>query len=340
MHYFADYGIFLAKFLTVAFIIVVTLAAILMLLTKVKEQQGAMRLKIKKLNAHYDEVKEMIQSAVLNKHQLKKAHKNDKKRHKAEEKAEDHKANLFVINFEGDIRASAVQSMSELITAILLTAQPDDEVLLRLESGGGLVNAYGLASSQLQRLRDAKIKLTIAIDKMAASGGYMMACVADKIIAAPFAIIGSIGVIAQLPNFHRFLEKHHIDFEQVTAGEYKRTLTLFGENTRKARQKLQEEIDDTQGLFKAFIGTHRPQVDLDKVATGEHWFAKQALELALVDELKTSDDYLLMSKDHKAIYELHYVVKKPWVKRLGLAAESLISKCLSGKWQQAGKDYL
>ena len=109
--------------------------------------------------------------------------------------------------------------------------------------------AYGLAASQMQRIRDKKLKLTVCVDKVAASGGYMMAVVADKIIAAPFAVLGSIGVLAQVPNFHRLLKKHDVDFEMLTAGKYKRTLTMFGENTDKGREKFQEDIEDTHVLF-------------------------------------------------------------------------------------------
>lgn len=340
MHYLANYGIFVAKLLTLLIVLFALLGSIIMLIQKSKEQPFGLKLKIKKLNEHYGLVKELMCETILNKKQLKQELKAQKKLQKEAEKTDEYKSRLFVINFEGDIKASAVHAMRELITAILLIAKPEDEVLLRLESGGGLVNAYGLAASQLQRLKEANINLTIAVDKIAASGGYMMACVADKILAAPFAIIGSIGVIAQLPNFHRFLEKQHIDFEQITAGEYKRTLTLFGENTEKAREKLQEEVNDTQELFKSFINAHRPQVDINKVATGEHWFAKQAIDLALIDHLQTSDDYLLLANNHKAIYELHYKVKTSLAKRFGMATESLMAKCFSGRFGQTGGDFL
>ncbi len=339
MHYLADYGIFIAKLLTLLMLGLGFVGAVVMLLSRGKEQHSASKLKIKKINEHYAHIRDSIHGVILSKAQLKKEHKADKKKKKDFDKLSEAKPRLFVIDFDGDIKASAVSALSELITAILLTAQVNDEVLVRLESGGGLVNAYGLAASQLQRLKDAKIKLTVSVDKIAASGGYMMACVADKILAAPFAIIGSIGVIAQLPNFHRFLEKQNIDFEQVTAGEYKRTLTLFGENTEKSRQKLQAEIEDTQELFKAFIQTNRPQVNIDEVATGEHWFAKRAIAFALVDELKTSADYLLAANDHSAIYELCYKTKPSLIKRLGLSIDSLINKVFMGRSQLRG-DYL
>jgi serine protease SohB len=194
-----------------------------------------------------------------------------------------------------------------------------------LESHGGMVHAYGLAASQLQRIRDRHIPLTIVIDKVAASGGYMMACVGHKILAAPFAIIGSIGVIAQLPNFNRWLKKNLIDFEQVTAGEYKRTLTLFGENTDKDREKLKQDLEEIHSHFKQFIVHNRPQVNIQEVATGEHWLGEKALQLKLVDGLMTSDDYIMSATDQFDVYSIQYHSKKPLAERLGTFVHNLAS---------------
>lgn len=191
------------------------------------------------------------------------------------------------------MKATQVEQLREEVTAILCVAKPEDEVLVRLDSPGGVVNSYGLAASQLQRIRDKNIPLTVSIDKMAASGGYLMACVANKIVAAPFAIIGSIGVVAQIPNFHRWLKKHDIDVELLTAGEYKRTLTLFGETTDKGRKKFQEDLEKIHLAFRNYIAVNRHNLDMDKIATGEHWLATDALDLKLVDQLATSDEYLI-----------------------------------------------
>ena len=223
---------------------------------------------------------------------------------------------IFVLDFKGNIKASGVSALREEITAILTVATDKDEVVALLESGGGTVHGYGLGASQLRRIRDRGIKLTAAVDKVAASGGYMMACVADRIIAAPFAIVGSIGVLAQIPNFHRLLKKLDIDFEQITAGDYKRTLTLFGENTARDREKFQAELEDTHALFKEFVRDNRAQVDLDRIATGEHWYGKRALELQLVDELMTSDDYLSNAARDADIYRIKYQRKKPVAERV------------------------
>ncbi|MFW0065456.1 MAG: protease SohB, partial [Coxiella endosymbiont of Dermacentor silvarum] len=225
------------------------------------------------------------------------------------------KKRIFVLDFNGDIHASSVEKLREEVTALLIVANKEDEVLIRLESSGGMVHSYGLAASQLQRIKEADIKLLVAIDKMAASGGYLMACVADWIIAAPFAIVGSIGVLAQLPNFHRYLQKKSIDFEQITAGEHKRTLTLFGENTEEGRAKMRQEVEEIHTLFKNFIKEHRKVVDIEQVATGKHWCASQAIHLKLVDELKTSDAYLLKARQKCDLYEIYYRVKHPLSKR-------------------------
>lgn len=319
MEFIINYGLFLAKIATIVVALLIIIAVISALGSKAKEHG---KLLITKLNKKYDEMAYFINSEILSKKAFKSAQRFEKKKSKME--SEKLKNRIFVLNFEGDIKASAVTNLREEITAVLLTAQPLDEILVRLESPGGVVNGYGLAASQLQRIKDARIKLTVAVDKVAASGGYMMACVADRIIAAPFSIIGSIGVVAQLPNFHRFLKKHSIDFEQITAGQYKRTLSLFGENTEQGRTKVREEVDDAQQLFKSFIQEHRPHIDIEKVATGEHWFGSTALDLNLIDELKTSDDFLLQAKDRFDIYEVRYKIKKPINQRLGLAFYNLL----------------
>ncbi|OGT44345.1 MAG: protease SohB [Gammaproteobacteria bacterium RIFCSPHIGHO2_12_FULL_40_19] len=328
MSFFAEYGLFLAKTTTIVIAIIAVLAVIIALKAKSKaEDKGSLH--IHKLNEKYDETAEMINNLVQSKSEKKAAKLKLKKASAKKEKNAD-KKRLFVMNFDGDIKASAVNALRETITAILLTAKSEDRVLLCLESGGGMVNAYGLASSQLQRLRDAKIYLTVAIDKVAASGGYMMACVANEIIAAPFSMIGSIGVIAQLPNVHRLLEKNNIDFEQITAGQYKRTLTVFGKNTNEGRKKLQDEVNEMHDLFKDFVKMHRENVVLDEVATGEHWFALQCIEKQLVDKLQTSDDYLLSHKDEFDIYELEFKMKQPLAKRLGIFAQNSLHQ-LFGK---------
>lgn len=232
-----------------------------------------------------------------------------------------------MLDFQGDVQASGVNALRKEIDAILALANSEkDEVLLKLESPGGVVHGYGLAASQLQRLKNTKLRLNIAVDKVAASGGYMMACVADKISSAPFAVIGSVGVVAQVPNIHRLLKKHDIDVDVMTAGEYKRTVTFVGENTAKGKQKFQQELDETHRLFKQFVAQHRPQLDIDQIATGEHWFGQQAIELHLIDEIATSDDLILASVKDKQVIEVKYQQKKKLAQRVGEQMESSLER--------------
>ncbi|MDF1760361.1 MAG: protease SohB [Coxiellaceae bacterium] len=324
MHWLAQFGYFLVCTITIVLAILGVFAGVTGIAAKAKEGKTKGQLSISKLNKKYKQTSDLLHEKVLSKADLKKLQKADKKQKKSNKKAE-LKPRLYVLNFHGDIRASDTAALTESINALLLVATDKDQVLVRLESGGGVVYAYGLAASQLQRIKQAGIKLTIAIDKVAASGGYMMACVADHIICAPFAIIGSIGVLMQLPNLHRFLKKKDIDFEQLTAGQFKRTLTVFGENTEKGREKMQHEIDETHELFKSHIQQCRPIVDLEQVATGEHWYGQQAIDFKLVDQLQTSDDFLLNSRHDFHLYEISYKMKQPLVKKLLSASESLLS---------------
>jgi serine protease SohB len=324
----SEYGLFLAKAITIVVAIIVVVGAIVAISAR-SQSKHKEHIEVKKLNQHYEHMAMALRSAILPHKMFKKVLKDQKKADKQEAKkatADAPRRKIFVLDFHGDIRASAVASLREEITAILTVAEPEDEVLLRLESAGGLVHSYGLAASQLTRIKDKPLKLTIAVDKVAASGGYMMACVADKIISAPFAIVGSIGVLAQLPNFHRLLKKNEIDFEQFTAGEYKRTVTMFGENTDKDREKFKQDIDDTHELFKDFVARHRPALNIGAVATGEHWYGARALALNLVDELRTSDDYLLSASHDADLFEVTYASKKPLITRLLHLAQSALER--------------
>ncbi|MCZ0759934.1 protease SohB [Vibrio diabolicus] len=343
MEFLLDYGLFLAKIITVV-------AAIIVLLIIAKSaggKSGAAKgeLEITNLSEQHKQSVEQLEHHLHDdafiKARDKAVKKEEKEKNKSREKEikqaskdgsldSKREPHLFVLDFNGSIDAKEVASLREEITAILAVAREGDEVLLRLESGGGMVHGYGLASSQLDRLKAAGLPLTISVDKVAASGGYMMACVADKIVSAPFAIVGSIGVIAQIPNFNKLLKKHDIEYEQLTAGEYKRTLTMFGENTDKARDKFKQELEETHVLFKDFIRERRPSLDLDKVATGEHWFGTQAKELGLVDDISTSDDIVVAACKDKTVLSVHYVQKKKLADKLagvaGKVADSVILK--------------
>lgn len=242
---------------------------------------------------------------------------------------------VYVLDFDGDLLATNVVSLREEVTAVAQVAGPDDEVVVRLESPGGAVPHYGLAAAQLARLKDRKLKLTVCIDRVAASGGYMMACVADRIVAAPFAIIGSIGVVAQIPNVRKLLEKHDVHVEEMTAGEFKRTITVFGEVTEKGRAKLKEQLEETHALFKDFVKTNRPSLDVEKVSTGEYWLARRAAELGLVDALSTSDDYLMARAKDAFVYQVRFKPAHPWRQRLGQAAADAVDRVLVGVLSRA-----
>ncbi|MBO67754.1 MAG: protease SohB [Acidiferrobacteraceae bacterium] len=329
MQFLIEYGLFLAKTVTLLGAIIIAFGFIVSMSLR-RRSSTQDQVEVRRINDKYQQMAYTLEIAMLEKNDQKKKKKSDKKQKKdaakeSKKKVSTKRKRVFVLDFHGDIRGSDVALLREEITTVLMVAKRSDEVLLRLESGGGLVHAYGLAASQLARLRESDIPLTVAVDKVAASGGYLMACVADRILAAPFAIIGSIGVITQIPNFNRLLKKHDIDFEQATAGEYKRTITMFGENTEKGREKLKAEVEEIHKLFKDFVKEKRPIVSLDEIATGEHWLAKRALELKLVDELKTSDDYLLTLREDSDIFEVKYSQKKrKFIDRITSSLSSIV----------------
>jgi serine protease SohB len=275
-----------------------------------------------------------LKQAVLKKADWKAAAKADKEKAKAEAKSGDKRPRSFVIDFKGDLKAPAVVSLREEVSAILEVAGTDDQVIVRLENHGGTVHEHGLAASQLARIRDQGVPLFVSVDKVAASGGYLMACVANKIIAAPFAILGSIGVIAQLPNFNRMLDEHGVDFEMITAGKHKRTVTIFGKNTDEDRAKLKEELEDVHGLFKDAVSKYRQDLDLEKVATGEHWYGTTALDLGLADELRTSDELLAELAKDRDLYCVRYKVRQPLPKRLMANVDGLLERADSASWRR------
>lgn len=312
VQFLLDYGLFLAKALTVV-VAVVAIITFSVSMTRKGAHEG--ELTVEKLNDKYRDLRLQLGQALLGKAERKRKLKDEKKQRKAEEQAREAgtregsapaRRRVYVLDFKGDIRATGVAALREEISAVLGVATPTDEVVLRLENFGGAVHEHGLAASQLKRIRDRGIPLTAIVDKGAASGGYLMACVANRIIAAPFAVIGSIGVIAQLPNFHRLLDSRGVDFEQVTAGKYKRTVTMFGQNTDEDRAKLREELEDVHALFKQMVTTHRPALDIESVATGEHWYGSRALQMQLVDAVETSDDYLHRAAEAADLYRVSY----------------------------------
>lgn len=326
MEFLSNYFEFLAKVITAAVVILVVFGALSAIRQKSRQSLGQLR--VRRLNDFFLKLQRQLQFAVLDKNEFKKLEKERVKVEKLKKVNGKEKPRVFVVDFDGDIKASATDNLRNEITALLSMATKNDEVLLRLESGGGMVNSYGLAASQLVRLRQFGIPLTVCIDKVAASGGYMMACIGNKIISSPFAVLGSIGVVAQLPNLHRLLKKYDVDFEVLTSGEYKRTLTLFGENTDKGRDKFKQDLEVTHDLFKNFVASYRPSLDIDKVATGEVWLGINALEIKLVDELKTSDEYLVARASDADLYHLQYVNRRTFRERVGMTVGATLDRLL------------
>jgi serine protease SohB len=328
--FFIEYGLFLLKAVT----IVVAIIVIIGVAASAGRKAAHVGLEVESINKKYKALADALRHAVLSKAELKKESKAEKKREKAAAKEDVTRPRSYVIDFKGDLKASAVPSLREEVSAILEVATADDQVVVRLENYGGVVHEHGLAASQLARIRDRDIPLHVCVDKVAASGGYLMACVATKIYAAPFAILGSIGVLAQIPNFSRLMDDHGVDFEQITAGKHKRTVTMFGKNTDEDRAKMKEELEDVHTLFKGAVSKYRPDLDLDVVATGEHWYGTRALELGLADEIQTSDEFLAELVVDRDLYQVVYRIKQPLQKRLMASADAVLEKADAVGWRR------
>ena len=345
-HYF----LFLLKSVTVVFAVVFVVAAVIGLIAQARQSQGGegglKPLRIRRLNEEVERRTRQLKKALekpdegvrarLRRLLDRKGRKEKDKRGESDaagyvEADDKEAARTFVLRFHGDIRASAVEALREEVSAVLRVARPGvDRVLLVLDSPGGVVPGYGLAATQLARLRTADIELVAAVDRVAASGGYMMAAVANRIVAAPFAVVGSIGVVAQIPNIHRLLKENNVDVELHTAGQYKRTLTLLGENTEAGREKFREELEQTHALFKSFLNRFRPQLDLEQLATGEHWLGEDALRLGLIDEIATSDDLIVQAVEQGEAFEITQPMKKRGVLgRLNASLQTALSE-----WRQ------
>jgi len=354
LEFIYEYGLFLAQAITFVAAVLILVVGILSLGVRQRADNQGGQIELLNLNEKYRHIGETFRD-VIDEPEAVKAHKKSvKKDEKAKAKVAkkqykkgvdvavgERRKRLYVLSFDGDVKASATENLREEISAVLPQIESGDEVLVKLESPGGMVHSYGLAASQLQRIKNAGVPLVIAVDKVAASGGYMMACVADRIVAAPFAVLGSIGVVAQLPNFHRLLQKNNVDVELLTAGEHKRTLTMFGENTDKGREKFIEELEETHVLFKNFVSANRPTLNIGKVATGEIWYGQNALEEGLIDELQTSDAFVQGRLADWDVFEVTFAHKKNWQEKLGFAAESALEKSFLKIWQrgQGGKHH-
>jgi len=355
--FFASYGLFFLKVLTFLIAILIVIFTVAMLASRGRKPGSEGSIEITNLNETYDAMRESLSFSLLDEQAEKLARKDKKSEDKAERKAqkaaakkarkqrgdgethvnEPGKKRVFVMDFDGDMRATAVENMRREISAILTTATEQDEVVLRLTSGGGTVTGYGLGASQLDRVKAKNVSLTVCIDQVAASGGYMMACVADKLIAAPFAFLGSIGVVAQIPNFHRLLKEFNIDFEVLTAGKFKRTLTVFGENSDEGRDKFLQDIERIHGQFKQHVDHYRPSLNIEEVATGEIWAGQDALDRHLADELGTSDAYLMDQLEEADVLMVKYQKKKSIADRFSIGVQDTVDGLLMRWVERASK---
>ncbi|MFS4460082.1 protease SohB [Bdellovibrio sp. HCB2-146] len=317
-------GIFAAQTFLILFAILAVIIVIALIAARASHKS---EVQVELIHKKYKRFRNQLRAETLTKNERKDLKKKLKEEQKAsEEKSRDHEKKVFLIDFEGDVKASAVENLREEITAVLTVATTFDEVVVRVESPGGVVHGYGLAASQLLRVREKNIPLTVCIDKVAASGGYLMSCTANKIFSAPFAIVGSIGVVAQVPNVHRLLKKHDVDYKEYTAGEFKRTVSLLGEITEKGEEKFKQQLEDTHVLFKGFVQKFRPNLNLADVATGEYWYGEQALSKGLVDEIKTSDEYLMGLAENHQIVKVKFEVHESITDKLtGIMGKSLKS---------------
>ena len=345
-----EYGLFLAKVVTFCVAAIVVIGFLVMAGQNRRQLSKAGHIEVRNLNEEFEDMTDTLDHAMMDKFQFKQLRKSQEKADKlktkqdkadakkqakqikaegsavtSEEEVPAAKKRTFVLDFDGDVKASAVEFLRHEISAIISVAKVTDEIIMRLDSSGGMVHTYGLAASQLGRINTANIPLTICVDQIAASGGYMMACMANHITAAPFALVGSIGVVAEVPNVHRLLKKHSIDVEVLTAGEHKRSLTIMGENTRKGRDKFVEDLQQTHGLFKSWVKQQRPQLDLDKVANGDVWYGQQAIEMGLVDAVGTSDEVLQEAVKESDVLLIEYVAKKTIGEKFGIAAATSLS---------------
>lgn len=337
MEWWSLYSLFAAKVATFLLALIIVLIVIAKVRSAGRQRGSEASLSIKERKERFQPRQHQLQGIRMSDSEYKRWQKQQHKEEKARLKADQSERSvIWVLDFDGDLQASGADEMAEEITSLIEGANKGDEVVLRLESGGGLVHAYGLAAAQLDRLRDAGLKLTVCVDRVAASGGYMMACCADHLIAAPFAVIGSIGVVAQVPNVHRLLKKHDVDVEILTAGEHKRTLTMLGENTDEGRRKFLEDLADTHTLFKQHVRQRRPLLDIDQVADGDIWYGQQALALGLTDGVQTSEGYLSQrAREGIDIFEVSLTTPRSLVSRLAHGAESALQRTVNACVQRA-----
>jgi serine protease SohB len=324
----------IGRFVVQMSLLTLLVAIAVMVIVRIKSESGGRtRLRVEELNDNLEYRRRRLALAATEpsarKLLVKTFRRDDKNRSRTGRKqVQDSRSTVWVLDFHGDLKATGVGRLGEEISAVMAAAAKGDEVVIRVESAGGLVHSYGLAAAQVDRLREAGLTTTVCVDKVAASGGYLMACAADHLRAAPFAVLGSIGVVAQLPNVHRLLKRHDVDVELLTAGEYKRTLTVFGENTPEGREKFQSDLENIHSLFKQHVAERRPSLDIDAVATGEVWYGHDAFNQGLIDALGTSEAYLVSRMEEARVVSVRLEARHPMAERFGMAMSRSVEGAL------------
>lgn len=230
-----------------------------------------------------------------------------------------------LLSFNGDINATEVIEFGRAVSMIVQMKDLVSEVYIIINSGGGVVNGYGLLASEIERLHYSEIETYALIDQVAASGGYMAACVANHVVAAPFAYIGSIGVVSEMPNFNQILSDNGINIEQHTAGKSKRTVTPLGKITDEDRNEFKKKLERIHRSFINHVSHYRNINDADEnknsiIFSGDYWIAEETveLELGLVDEISTSQEFLLDKMKEYNIIEITFQENKTKKSKLSL----------------------
>lgn len=225
-----------------------------------------------------------------------------------------------VLRFEGDTMATGRQDFARMVDEVLHNKERIQRVIVVVNSPGGGVSVYGQMFAGMERMRNAGVDVTACVDTYAASGGYLMSVPAQRIIAAPFAMVGSIGVVSEFMNFNKLLRRLGVEPMTITAGELKRTVTPLSEVTEENKAAYKAQLEAIHRQFIAVVKKYR-EVDADRVCTGNHWTAAESVELKLnlVDGLATSQEYLFEANQTEDLVTISKL-QNPYEKSvLGLA---------------------
>jgi protease-4 len=204
---------------------------------------------------------------------------------------------IAVIDVKGDILSS------EKVVKEIEKYDEDSSVraiVLRVNSPGG-----GIAQSQeiYKAVKEADKEIIASLGSVAASGGYYISCGADRIIANPGTITGSIGVITTFPKYHQLLKKIGVEWEVIKSGEHKDIGSPYRDMTVEEKRLFQDVIDDLFDQFVEVVSVERdiPKEEVLKLADGRIFSGNQAHELGLVDEIGTFSDAIRIAGERGGI---------------------------------------